>query len=202
MKKLDKINRGAMLTAFVLLCVIGYLVGLALVQNAAKPVIEQLCSDYIRTEVRYSMLPAQYRAEAPGMPDAERAAYLADMAKDIKAYLIDDELTSKFTVDNLQTRLENQMNGIGVIYDYQKTIVKFDSIIFSDGIVTVSVRTNTVFDGPVNNSLSIDRQQMAVETTDTLVVQKDGGQWKVVYASLTSPATDNSQNEYEYAGKY
>ncbi len=197
MKFIAKINRGAILTAVVLILVAAYLIGLSISQNMAKAEIRQVCGEYVQTEIRYSMIPEQYRSEQPDMPAADQELYLADMAKDLKAFYIDNEAISKISIDKIRSRLMGQMNGIDVVYDYQKTIAKYNSFEFDQGMVTVTLVSNTVFDGTLYNNMIPGRQKEIGETTDTIILQKVDGIWKVVVANLVQPGNSSLPGGYQ-----
>lgn len=192
MKFISKINRGAIVTAAVLIGVVVYLVVLSWTQAAEKVEIEKVCAEYIKTEVGYSMLPTKYRIEKPDMPAAESKQYLAEMAESLQAFYLENDQVIKFNLERVQNELQKQMSGIGVIYDYQKTIAKFSSFVFDGKNVTVAMRVNTVLDGPSNDGMATSRQKSVEETEDTMILQKVDGLWKVAYANLNKPGGYNN----------
>lgn len=187
MKFLAKINRGAILTVVALLGVTVYLVVHGIAQGLAESQIRQICEDYVQAEVAYSMLPERYRQEKPDMPANEQARYLQEMASEMAGYYAGNELIDRFGIGRLRQELENQMAGKGTVYDYDKTIAKFESFKFDDGLVTVTMKVNTVFDGPAADGMAGSRQKTVSETTDMMILLNENGLWKVFYASLASP---------------
>jgi hypothetical protein len=196
MSFLKKINRGAIVSVIILLSVIVYLVALAVSKSLEMPAIRKVCADYISTEVSYSMLPEAYRTAAPDMPAVEKEQYLADMKQDISSFLVSDGKTGQLILDRLQASLEQQMSGDSVIYEYQKTIIKFESAVFSEELVTVTLQSETVYDGPFpgnDGSTAATRQRQVQNLTDTVILKKIGGEWKVFFASLLTPNSANGQ---------
>lgn len=57
MRLLNKINKGFALTIIVLLVLIIYIVTLEIKRNSEKPIIEEVCKDYIELINRYAVLP-------------------------------------------------------------------------------------------------------------------------------------------------
>lgn len=191
MKFLAKINRGAILTVVALLGVTVYLVVHGIAQGIAESQIRRICEDYVQAEVTYSMLPERYRQEKPDMPASEQAQYLQEMASEMAGYYAGNELIDRFGIGRLRQELENQMAGKGTVYAYAKTIAKFESFKFEDGLVTVTMKVNTVFDGPAADGMAGSRQKTISETTDMMILLKENGLWKVFYASLASPLQED-----------
>ena len=191
MKFLAKINRGAILTAIVLVGVAVYLVAHGISQGITESRIRQICEDYVQAEVTFSMLPEEFRTEKPDMPVALQAQYLQEMASAMESYYVGNDLIDKFGIGRLRQELESQMGGRGTVYDFQKTIAKFESFKFENGLVTVTMKVNTVFDGPAADGATMSRQKTISETTDIMILQKENGLWKVFYASLVSPLQKN-----------
>ncbi|MHB8963068.1 MAG: hypothetical protein ACYC5K_07915, partial [Saccharofermentanales bacterium] len=143
MKWLSKINRGAILTAVVILCVIVYLVALSIINSAQIPAIEQLCGEYLADEVRYSMLPEGQRKDVPDMTDAQLEEFLKEMSDAISSYYPEGEEYSRFAVKSKTADLIAQSAGQGIIYSYSKTIKDFTRYIFDKNTVTVSFTSDT-----------------------------------------------------------
>ena len=148
MSVLKKLNRGAILTVAAVIGVIIYLVANGTANALQTAEIKAACAEYIAAEVRYSVLPEAYRAEDPGMPADEQSLYLTEMSDHLQPLLADSGLAGQLTLDRLKDSLIRQMSGDGVIYEYGKTILKYDAISFKQDVATVSVLTETVFDGP------------------------------------------------------
>jgi hypothetical protein len=193
MMNLKKWNRGAILSALVLLGVIVYLTVTGAMQNAEKPAIKAVCENYAQTEVGYKMLPEKYRTVTPTIPKADFDVYLADMEKDIKAFFPSDPESVKFTLDTLTASLTAQSKGTDVVLRFTKKIAKYTDILFEKDTVTVNFNSDNVYE-----STGSAGGLLTGETQDTLILQKIGGFWKVVYSNLSVPYG----NMYPAAGKF
>lgn len=193
MKYLSKINRGAIFTAAVILAVIGYLIVNSIIQSREIPAIKQISESYIQAEIKYNMLPAQYRQEDPQIPETELDSFLAKMKSDIVAFYPQQEQYYKFAVDNRSNDLMSQAGGNNVVFQYTKTIVEYESIIFDKDIVDVKILTNSTIEAEGLNPVgSLNREKVTQETQDNIILQKIDGEWKVIYAIIIRP----SQNDF------
>lgn len=192
MKARKKFNRGVIITVIAVLCVSAYLIGLDITQNAEKPAIQKVVESYINTYVSYNMLPQSYRIATPNIPQAEMDSYVAKMESDVKSYFAADDNSYKFMTDMLKSNLESQKTETTVIYSFDKTISKYTKFSFDKSTVTVMVETNSSYDGPDKNNLNSGRLKLNAVTTDTIVLKKVNGEWKVVYSNINIPSQKES----------
>jgi hypothetical protein len=199
MKFLSKINRGAILTAGVILAVIAYLIVNAVTQSTQKPAIKQVCEAYLQQEVSYNMLPAQFRKDKPGMSDTALKEYLDSMKADIIAYYPKNEQSYRYLIDNLTSDLTGQTEGVNVVYAYEKTILTYDKMIFDGDTVEVSFTSDTTIEqvDPYGTGSSV-KEKLTAEVADTIILQKISGEWKVIYASINRPYNET----YPVTGKF
>jgi len=194
MNLLKKLNRGAILMTGVIIAVIIYLIIHAAVNLAQTEQVKAVCAEYVAAEVRYSVLPAAYRSDTQSMPASEQDNYIQEMIDHIRPLLTDDSFASGLTLERLEKSLRSQMTGLNVIYEYDKSNFRYQSVSFKQDIATVVVITQTVFDGPAGyfaDGVPVTRQRQVVNATDTIVLQKIDGVWKIFYASLSNPAADS-----------
>jgi hypothetical protein len=192
MKARKKFNRGVIITVIAVLCVSAYLIGLDITQNAEKPAIQKVVESYINTYVSYNMLPQSYRIATPNIPQAEMDSYVAKMESDVKSYFAADDNSYKFMTDMLKSNLESQKTETTVIYSFDKTISKYTKFSFDKSTVTVTVETNSSYDGPDKNNSNSGRLKLNAVTTDTIVLKKVNGEWKVVYSNINIPSQKES----------
>ena len=192
MKARKKFNRGVIITVIAVLCLSAYLIGLDITQNAEKPAIQKVVESYINTYVSYNMLPQSYRIATPNIPQAEMDSYVAKMESDIKNYFAADDNSYKFMTDMLKSNLESQKTETTVIYSFDKTISKYTKFSFDKSAVTVTVETNSSYDGPDKNNSNSGRLKLNAVTTDTIVLKKVNGEWKVVYSNINIPSQKES----------
>lgn len=192
MKARKKFNRGVIITVIAVLCLSAYLIGLDITQNAEKPAIQKVVESYINTYVSYNMLPQSYRIATPNIPQAEMDSYVAKMESDVKSYFAADDNSYKFMTDMLKSNLESQKTETTVIYSFDKTISKYTKFSFDKSTVTVTVQTNSSYDGPDKNNSNSGRLKLNAVTTDTIVLKKVNGEWKVVYSNINIPSQKES----------
>lgn len=184
-----KLNRGAVLTVILLLAVVIYLITLAAVQSGEKPEIEKICRDYISLETEYALLPQDYRAGNEIMPEEELQSYLAEMEAAITPYYIVNDRIRQLALERLEGRLIDQAEGWDRILSYEKNITDFYSFSFSGSEVTVLIKTQSIIERPDNPVSKAAGGRVAGETRDTVVLQKNGDQWMVVYAAINEPVS-------------
>ncbi len=193
MKWLKKLNRGAILTGFLLLGVVVYLVVLSAGQRAQLPVIRQTVADYVQAELDWQMLPPAYRTDLPDMPAQELASFIQGKAAVIESFYIDNDAIVKPRVRLMTEDLKAQAAGRAVVFDYRKTITGFEDIVFDGSQVTVSFRSLTTLDGAGMAGGATE------ETSDRVILQKTGERWRTVYAALNKPY--NQQQDLYPDGK-
>lgn len=187
MKFFSKINRGLILTSLVLVAVVIYLVTQSISQGEVKPIIKDVCEKYISTAVSYKELPEKYKKENPEIPKADLDKYIEEMTKDLKVFYTDNEKTYKYAIDKSKDDLERQANGLGTVFNYEKSIVEYKDFVFDGNTVTVTILTNAVIDGPNIFEPGMPRENFAAQTTDTITLQKVDEEWKIIYADLQEP---------------
>ena len=195
MKLLRKINRGLILTVFLISGVIVYLVLTESAQNAAKPVIQRICADYIQKASDYAMLPQQYHLEKPEISESALNDYIEKMKNDMMSFYPSNTTASKYLVNDMELKLRNQSKGEGVVYSFKKKIETFKSMDFNGQSVTVEIADDTNYDGPSTLSSSV-RMAISQNTTDTIMLQKISGRWKVVSANLQLPSDESEKISY------
>ena len=192
MKVLAKINRGVILTVVVLLGVAAYLIGLEVMHSSARKEIGALCEEYIQAELRYHMLPEEYRGATPGMTEAELDGYIAQMKEDLTPYYVDNEQTYRYLFNSLEESLRNQAQGYDVTYELTKDIMKTE-ITFDGDKASVDLFCYTTMKGTaayapdVAASTTTRDSSASGETLDTLYLQRVDGEWKLTYSNLTVP---------------
>lgn len=200
MKVLSKINRGLILTVVVLLGVIGYLIGLEIVQNGARKDIQAVCEKYVAAEVSYRMLPEANRSDTPNLSTEALETYLSNMKQDLTSYYVDNEQTYRYLLDSMEDSLRAQAEGEGVVYQYDKEIIKMD-ITFRGDMATVSLTCSNTYRGPSDMAYSKQTAPAAVktiqgETTDSITLQRVEGEWKLTYSNLSTPYPESSGMYY------
>ena len=199
MRPRKKFNRGTIIAVIAVLGVSIYLISQSITQNAQESAIKKVVAGYIQTYVSYNMLPTKYRVATPNMPQTEMDSYVTKMESDIKSYFAPGDNSYKFMTDALKTNLQSQKTETTVIYKYSKAISKYTDFDFENSTVTVTVQSNSSYDGPDNSGPKIiqmqmdpSRVQLNAVTTDTVVLKKVDGTWKVAYSNITLPTQQSS----------
>jgi hypothetical protein len=188
MKWLNKINRGAILTGFVLTGVVVYLVVLQAVHAMSIPDLEQRCRDYLVDEVRYSMLPEDQRKDVPDMTDDQLDAFLAQMTRDISAYYPPFGDYDTFAVRPKVADLTAQSKGQGMVYSYSRKIIDFTGFVFEKDTVTVTFRSETSMETMIPGPTGLlEKTKVTMELEDQIIFLRTDGDWAIIYVGITRP---------------
>jgi len=194
MKYLSKINRGAIFTTIVLMIVIGYLITTSIIQQKDIPEIKKICESYIQTDSKFNMLPEQYRVDNPNILKNDLNAYLAKMRMEIIAFYPPDEQYYKYAVEKLANDLTAQSKGVNVVFQYTKTVAEYTTIVFDGNTVDVSMLTNVTIEAKgLIAPGSLDEGVFTQQTQENIILQKTRGVWKVIYANLNRPSSNDGR---------
>lgn len=199
-KLLKKANRGILLTVFVLIAVSIYLITSAFMQAAEKPQIEKICRDYTAAEISYMMLPERWRTGEEPMPQEEIEAYKVKMQAEIEPWYIDNQRIRDLALNRLDAAIDDQTAGMSKIIECTKEIARFESFSFSGNEVTVVFKSRTAVDR--SKSEYEEGGRIVEETSDTIMLQKEDGKWKLVYASLWLPSPNYGPYAYSETAKW
>jgi len=183
MNYLKKINRGLILSVIVILTVVFYLVSLSASQKSQKSKIQEVCDKYIQAEVKYRMLPVEYR-KYEEMPEEKKNEYIKEMEENIKPYLPEGSQAVELITRRLKNGIENQAEGKDIIHNFEKELIEYEEFVFDKNSVTVTVSTDTSYEGPASDFTSASPR---TRTQDTVILQKIKGEWKVVYSDISTP---------------
>lgn len=188
-------NRGAFIAVAAVLGVGVYLIALGFNRDAQIPDVKKVVDSYLRTYVSYSMLPEQYRTANPAMPQNEIDRYITQMNDEMKSYFATDDSSYGYVTNALKKNLERQTKQANVMYSYTKDILQYTSFDFGHATdtVTVTLETNSTYDGPDLGSPNAERVQLNEVAVDTVMLKKVDGSWKVAYANITIPSQPTTQ---------
>jgi hypothetical protein len=181
MKWINKLNRGAILTGVIVVGIIVYLLVLAAGQRAQTPRIKSVVEGYVQAEMTWQMLPAAARSKTPSISAQALATYIQEQTAVIESYYIDNDAIVGPLVRRMASDLAAQAKGQNVLLDNEKTIARYEGFVFEQDRVTVRFLSRTVLETAGLQSGTVQ------ETNDSVVLQKTGDQWKVVYATLNKP---------------
>jgi predicted double-glycine peptidase len=161
-------------------------------QNSEKSAVKKVVESYLNKYVKYNMLPEAYRVASPNIPRTAIDSYVTKMEGDIKSYFTPNDNSYKFMTDMLENNLDSQKSEATVIFSYNKTISKYTAFNFNNSNVTVTFDTNTSYDGPDPSDPTAGRLKLNAVTTDSVVLKKVDGNWKIVYSNINRPSQRNS----------
>ncbi|MFA7204769.1 hypothetical protein EOM86_01980 [Candidatus Nomurabacteria bacterium] len=195
MKWFSKINRGAILTAAVLLCVVIYLVVLSITQKASVPELKKICEAYIELDVKYSMLPSEQRKSTPDITDDQLDEYINEMENELSVFYPSGEQYSEFALNAKSALLKKQAAGQSVTTEYAKEIIRYQNFVFKDDTVTVTLLTETSIERAGQSEKDIYAAGK-MEMTDSIILMKFNGQWKIIHAEINQPGDNYSEYPY------
>lgn len=199
-KLLKKANRGILLTAFVLIAVSIYLITSAFMQAAEKPKIEELCRSYTEAEIKYMMLPEKWRTSTEQMPQNEVDAYIEKMQAEIEPWYINNQRIRDLAINRLDGAIDDQTVSMSKIINCTKEIARFESFSFNGNEVTVVFKSRTAVERSKSEYEAGGR--IVEETSDTIMLQKEAGEWKLVYAALWLPSSYYESYAYDSMAKW
>ena len=188
-----KINRGVVLTLLLLLGIVVYLSWLGASRRDDLPVLREKAAAYLEAELVWSQLPEAYRTAKPVMPAAELEAFADTQAEIVEGWYIDHDAIVDPLIGRMREDLAKQAAGQDVFLSYTKEILKYEDILFDADRATVTLTVRTRLE--VAGRQGIYAEDMA----DTVIFQKEGGVWQVVYAQLNKPTAWQYEKE-EYGG--
>ncbi|MGL5972929.1 MAG: hypothetical protein ACRCZK_04385 [Oscillospiraceae bacterium] len=190
MKFLNKLNRGAILTAVVLLGVIIYLTSQKIYNDSQVPIIKDIVSKYVETEVRYNMLPEKHRENPKVMTKGEFDSYLNEMKTEISKFYNKED--NKFLIEILEHNLKEQLDNKRVVHNYSKNI-EFKDIRFNTNTVKVSFVSDTTYEE--SNEAIGGKERKISSVKDEVSLIKIDDNWYVYYSNLKS---DNGMGGMTY----
>ena len=199
-KLLKKANRGILLTVFVLIAVSIYLITSAFMQAAEKPQIEEICRSYAAAEIGYYMLPEPWRTGEEPMPQDEIDKYKDKMQSEIEPWYRGNQRIRALAMNRLGNEIEIQAENVSRVLECTKEISRFESFSFSGNEVTVVFKSRTAIERA--KSEYEEGGRIVEETSDTIMLQKEDGEWKLVYASLWLPSPNYSSYAYADMAKW
>lgn len=183
---LKKINRGLILTTFVIGAVIIYLVTLGIYNASQKPVLEKLSEEFLETYLKYEMLPEQFRAPGVQMTESEREEFLENMEEDLSAFYSDEGMYFQFALTNKKAGINSLFTGQRSVKSFEKRIISFENFVFENNTADVTFTSLTSIE--VYSPAGSDQvQKLNEETNDQIIFIKSDGKWKVIHAAINEP---------------
>ena len=201
MKGLKKINIGLLLTIITVVLVVAYCIHVENARKAAKEDIINACNTYIEATDKFAYLPEEYQVIGIKKSDVNLDDYDNRLEKTLKQYTVNDGVANieKTVISQIvETQL---MDSDGVVVDFDRKIVNFNSFQFSGNQVTVTF----------NSKIVVKKKYMSVDPEtgeqtekvgeirhnaqdESIVLEKSGNEWKIVYSNLNYIGGGSSNN--------
>lgn len=185
-KLFRNINRGFLVTAVVILLVNIYLIGLNIYQSNSVPVIKSACESYVTADAAWHIVPEEFVGKAAITPDDELQKFADSLRPDISTYYIDNELILDGAVSTVSQYLQIQDYRGVFMTSYANSIIKFNSITFRDNTATVDFTSQITVDFLDTAAGSTEPSRVSGRAANQIILQKEDGIWKIVYANLGS----------------
>lgn len=205
MKTLKKINKGLILTIFVLLILIIYLIAVEAKRNSEKPYIEKACEEYIEITNKYLKVPEESKKiyDKGNIENLDEQKNIEDnlnkkieenmkkLEKELKDKMIDNELATKMQKEVIEDYAKSHNDAFNsIVTDFDREITKIKKFDFNENQVTVTFDSKTEVEtrylgiGEENLPKEFTKKDVFNSQNDVITLQKVDGIWKVVYASL------------------
>lgn len=185
-KLFRKVNRGILVTFVVILLVTGYLIGLNIYQSKSVPAIKSACESYVTADAVWHIVPEEFVGEATVTPDDELQKFADSLRPDISTYYIDNELILDSAVSTVSEYLQVQDYRGVFMTTCANSIIKFDNITFRDNTATVDFTSQVTVDFLDTAAGSTEPDRVSGMASNRIILQKEDGKWKIVYAVLGS----------------
>lgn len=186
MKKLKKVNKGAILTLIVLLILTIYLVNLEKQREEEKVQIKNICEKYIEFTDKYTVLPEELQKLPIQITQKQTEDYKKEMETELKKLMISNEEAVELQYQILVSILKEGYNTNEIKRKTERQIIKISGYEFEGNQVTVTfkskVKNTTKY---LNQNNEEQERQDTFETfEDEIMLQKVDEEWKIVYTNL------------------
>lgn len=186
MKKLKKVNKGAILTLIVLTILTIYLVNLEKQREEEKVQIKNICEKYIEFTDKYTVLPEELQKLPIQIAQKQTEDYKKEIETELKKLMISNEEVVELQYQILVSILKKGYNNNEVKSKTERQIIKISGYEFEGNQVTVTfkskVKNTTKY---LNQNNEEQERQSTFETfEDEIMLQKIDEEWKIVYTNL------------------
>jgi len=186
-KFLRKLNRGAIVTAVVLLAVAVYLAALNIVQQKDQEDIKTTCEAFLLADADWRVLPVDYENGKTRLPEDQLNQFLADMKSDKAKYYVANQAALDNDLIYLNESLTSQNEGMTALTtSFENRILTFSSISFDGDSVYVTVDTQVAIESLNFAAGETAPVRQSVSSSDSITLQKEDGIWKIVYAYINT----------------
>ncbi|OKZ66100.1 MAG: hypothetical protein BHW02_02675 [Clostridium sp. 28_12] len=185
MKILRKINKGLILTIIVLIALVLYFNNLEKQREAEKTDIKATCEEFIKLTDKYSVLPEDMQIIQKEMPEERVKKYVGEMRAELEKIMITNTESINIQSQILEENLRNGYNELEVRTKLSRKIQKISSYEFEGNQVTVNLKDQVERTIKATDGMEEHNENSSFEASkDQIILKKENGKWKVVYANL------------------
>lgn len=188
-KLFGKINRGIIVTIVVLVIVISYLVIHSAIQKSELPDIKEACVTYVQADAEWHVLPENLRNGQTTPTDSEIQKYADSLEPEVIAYYADNATVRENAMASVLMNLQVPLLQGRINTSFENGNVKFGTITFRDNTVTVNFTTQAATEYIDTASGSTTPARVSGIMNNQIILQKEGSEWKIIYASLSMSDT-------------
>ena len=185
MKFLRKINKGLILTIIVLIALVLYFDNLEKQREAEKTDIKATCEEFIKLTDKYSVLPEDMQIIQKEMPEERVKKHVGEMRAELEKIMITNTESINIQSQILEENLRNGYNELEVRTKLSRKIQKISSYEFEGNQVTVNLKDQVERTIKATDGMEEHNENSSFEASkDQIILKKENGKWKVVYANL------------------
>ena len=186
-KILRKLNRGAIVTAVVLLAVAVYLAALDIAHQKDQEDIKTACEAFLLADADWRVLPVDYENGQTRLTEDQFNQFLADMKADKAKYYVANQAALDNDLIYLNDALHSQNEGMTALTtSFENRILAFSAISFDGNSVSVTVDTQVAIESRNFAAGETAPVRQSVSSSDSITLQKEDGIWKIVYAYINT----------------
>lgn len=199
MRILRKINKGAVLSAIIILGIIVYLFIHSAYNKAQIPELQKLSNEFIAEHQKLVITPDNLKPVGENLDlqngEHEKALKeLEDKAMAVFEPLYHDGYIN-ITANDLVNNATHMYTLNVTIVDFQKQIIS-KTYDFQDNTATVQLTTTITVE--YIDAQGIKQKQHHHNQTENIIFEKIDGEWKVIYATLLGTEVVNADVYYSY----
>lgn len=175
MRILKKINKGVIATFIVVFILTMHLMSIEMDRKQQKGKIETACRAYLQTIDTIMTIPETDRKDIDG--------YIEKVKTTIQPHLVDKKEVLDLQMKWITQALEQEKETEQFIKSQESEIVKMARYQFDNDQVTVSITGKQSKE--IESAQTQEIHTSKSDTSDEIVLKKEGDTWKIVYANLS-----------------
>lgn len=208
MKKIKKVNLGAILLIILLIVIAIYVSVTEISRKKDKIKIANECKKYLSFEAEYTMLPEEYQTLDKIISKEEYTKYLNNVREELGKVIIQDDNILNINFKDINNSLDQEKTGTHVTIGKSREILKINGYKFKGDEVTVYIEdllkkdVKQLVNPTWNDKLKIyegeeNINKVSNKVEDTIVLKKQDSEWKIMYTNLGDINNqESSDSEY------